>query len=158
MSRFTRNRLKRKQAQAELERRGNEFSQMMQQIANHPEEFIASVWKNIWQLPLHKDKHSDYVWSSNGNMALSSFKEEWEYDDEMINKIVLIINGETPSDFLPKWKAEGCDILYQDEYAFCVRGWGHLTGSGALHLPEDTAAIIQDGFISYIVDKLNNNN
>lgn len=57
----------------------------------------------------------------------------------MINKIVSIINGEINSDFLPEWKADGCEISYQGKYAFCVRGWGHLIGIGGLHLSVDIA-------------------
>ena len=41
------------------------------------------------------------------------------------------------------------------EYAFCVRGWGHLIGTGGLNLSIDTAKKIQDGFISYILSRLN---
>ena len=115
----------------------------------------SNKWKDIWKLPLSKLDDIDYVNSSNGVLALSFFRDEWTLDDTIINKIVGIINGDIESDFLPEWQANGCDISYQGKYAFCVRGWGHLTGCGALHLPEDTAEKVQDGFISYILSRLN---
>ena len=117
----------------------------------------STKWEDVWELPLSKYEYVDYVDSSNGVLALSHFKDEWTFDedDAAINKIVSIINGEIDSDFLPEWEADGCDILYQGAYAFCVRGWGYLTGTGGLNLPEDVAAKIQDEFISYILSRLN---
>ena len=112
-------------------------------------------WKDIWQFPLSKFDDLDYVYSSNGVLAISNFRDDWEFEDATINKIVSIINRETESDFLPEWQAKGCDILYQGEYAFCVRGWGHLIGIGGLNLSTDIAEKIQDGFISYILSRLN---
>lgn len=35
-----------------------------------------------------------------------------------------------------------------------IRGWGHLTGCGALNLPDHEAAKIQDDFGEWIVKKL----
>lgn len=112
-------------------------------------------WKDVWKLPLDKFNYIDYIHSSNGVLALSLFRDDWAFDAAMINKIVSIINGEINSDFLPEWQAQGCDILYQGEYAFCVRGWGYLIGTGGLNLSIDDAEKIQDGFISYILSKLN---
>lgn len=116
-------------------------------------------WEDVWELPLSKYEYVDYVDSSNGVLTLSHFKDEWTFDedDAAINKIVSIINGEMDSDFLPEWEADGCDILYQGAYAFCVRGWGYLTGTGGLNLPEGDAEKIQDEFISYILSRLNGN-
>lgn len=115
----------------------------------------SNKWKDIWKFPLNKFDYADYVYSSNGVLAISNFKDEWAFEDATIKKIVSIINGETESDFLPEWQAEGCDILYQGEYAFYVRGWGHLIGIGGLNLSIDIAKKIQDGFISYILNRLN---
>ena len=112
-------------------------------------------WEDVWKLPLEKSDYIDYVHSSNGVLAYSRFKADWAFDDATINKIVSIINGEIDSDFLPEWQANGCEILYQGEYAFCVRGWGYLIGIGGLNLPIDVAEKIQDEFISYTLNRLN---
>lgn len=115
----------------------------------------SNKWKDIWKLPLVKLDYINYVHSSNGVLALSYFRDDWASNDAMINKIVSIINGEINSDFLPEWEVKGCKIFYQGEYAFCVRGWGYLIGIGGLHLSVDIAKKIQDGFISYILSRLN---
>lgn len=112
-------------------------------------------WRDIWNFPLSKFDDLDYVYSSNGVLAVSNFKDEWSLEDAIINKIVDIINGDTESDFLPEWQAKGCDILYQGEYAFCVRGWGYLISQAGLNLSIDVAKKIQDEFISYILSRLN---
>ena len=115
----------------------------------------SNKWKDVWKLPLVKFDYINYVHSSNGVTALSHFRKDYASDNTIINKIVSIINGEINSDFLPEWKAKGCEIFYRGEYAFCVRGWGHLIGIGGLNLPVDIAEKIQDGFISYILSRLN---
>lgn len=38
---------------------------------------------------------------------------------------------------------------------FRIRGWGMLTGTGGYHLPEETAAEVQDAFMEYCVEMLN---
>ena len=115
----------------------------------------SNKWKDIWKLPLSKLDDLDYVYSSSGVLAVSNFKDEWSLDDTIINKIVDIINGDIESDFLPEWQAKGCDILYQGEYAFCVRGWGYLISQAGLNLSIDVAKKIQDGLISDIMSRLN---
>lgn len=48
------------------------------------------------------------------------------------------------------WDANGVHVL-------TVRGWGHLTGGGALGLGEDEAVEIQDSFHKWVVETLNAN-
>ena len=112
-------------------------------------------WQDVWKFPLSKFEDIDYIYSSNGVLILSDFKDEWCFNEKIINKIVDIINGDIESDFLPEWQDKGLDILYQGEYAFCIRGWGYLVGLGGLNLPTDIAEKIQDEFISYILNRLN---
>ena len=115
----------------------------------------STKWKDVWKFPLVKLDYIDFIQSSNGVLALSYFRDDWASNTTIINKIVSIINGGINSDFLPEWKAKGCKIFYRGEYAFCVRGWGHLIGIGGLNLSVDIAEKIQDGFISYILNRLN---
>lgn len=53
------------------------------------------------------------------------------------------------------------EVKYKDGYVsidginiMLLRGWGHLTGCGALNLPPKEAAKIQDDFGEWIVKKL----
>ena len=114
-------------------------------------------WEDVWKFPLRRLDDIDYIYSANRVLAISCFKDEWAFEDTIINKIVDIINGNIESDFLPEWQAKGCDILYQGKYAFCVRGWGHLIGFGGLNLSIDVADKIQDESISDILHKFNAN-
>ena len=126
---------------------------------------VPSNWTECYRLPLHLDDCM-YAWDANGNMALSSF--DLVYDEngdfasgekERINHIIDIINGECPTDYETK-RTVGDDvteIYYKGKFQFLVRGWGYLTGCGGLNLPEDLATKMQDGFIAYILGKLNGN-
>ena len=40
-------------------------------------------WKDIWNFPLSKFEDLDYVYSSNGVLAVSNFKDEWSRIDNM---------------------------------------------------------------------------
>ena len=125
---------------------------------------VPNNWTECYKLPLHLDDYCQYAWDADGNMALSSF--DLVYDEngdfasgekERINHIIDIINGECPTDYEAKWTAgdDVTEIYYDGKFQFLVRGWGHLTGCGELNLPEDLAAKMQDGFIAYILDRLN---
>lgn len=127
--------------------------------------FVPKDWTECYKLPLHLDLYGCYAFDADGCMALSSFN--YKYDErgnymageqERIKHIVEIINGEKPSDFEPEWELdenETCQINYKGEFQFLVRGWGHLTGCGGLNLPAELAAEMQDGFINYILGRLN---
>ena len=128
---------------------------------------VPKNWTECYKLPLHLDDYCLYAWDVDGNMALSSF--DLVYDEngdfasgekERISHIIDIINGECPTDYEAKWTAgdDVTEIYYKGKFQFLVRGWGHLTGCGGLNLPEDLAAKMQDGFIAYILDKLNGSN
>ena len=125
---------------------------------------VPSNWTECYRLPLHLDDYGSFAWDANGNMALSSF--DLVYDEngdfaygekERINHIIDIINGECPTDYETKWTVgdDVTEIYYKGKFQFLVRGWGYLTGCGGLNLPKDLAAKMQDGFIAYILNKLN---
>ena len=130
--------------------------------------FVPKDWTECYKLPLHLALYGIYAFDADGGMALSCFN--YKYDErgnymvgepERIKHIVDIINGEKPSDFEPEWELdenETCQINYKGEFQFLVRGWGHLTGCGGLNLPGELAAEMQDGFINYILDRLNGGN
>ncbi len=71
-------------------------------------------------------------------------------------RIVGILNGE-----ITERTNTGLNLSYENSAIYCddklfidIRGWGHLTGCGALNLPSDVAAKIQDDFGKFIVEKL----
>ena len=125
---------------------------------------VPSSWTECYKLPLYLSDYCMYVWDADENMALSAFNlvydENGDFapgEKERINHIIDIINGECPTDYEAKWTAgdDVTEIYYDGKFQFLVRGWGHLTGCGGLNLPKDLAAKMQDGFIAYILNKLN---
>lgn len=128
---------------------------------------VPSNWTECYRLPLHlDDEYCMYAWDADGNTALTFYSlmdDETEDftpgDRERINHIIDIINGECPTDYEAKWTVgdDVTEIYYKGKFQFLVRGWGYLTGCGGLNLTEDLAAKMQDGFIAYILDRLNEN-
>ena len=111
-------------------------------------------WQDVWNLPLKLDEYSGtYAWDTDNVMALS-FNWKDRIPTAIRQDIINAINGEDIV-WPESWKHNGGDFFLGDKYVFCVRGWGHLIGCGALHLPEDEAARIQDEFIEYIFNCLN---
>lgn len=120
-------------------------------------------WEDVWEMPLHIDCCDSYAYSKNDTMALT-FEADTEYQIKNARRIVRIINGEEDPNPGEAWVKNGVDFYTQDKnyeeaasgwcYVFCVRGWGHLTGS-AMRLPLKGAARIQDDFVEYILKQLN---
>lgn len=128
--------------------KGNKDFKILQK---EPIKLEPDRWKEAYKLPLSVDDWGLFAFDAEHNMALSSFDDEDE-----AKEIVEIINGTKESTYEPKWEVvEGCKIIYDGEYMFLVRGWGHLTGCGAMGLRPVVAAAIQDQFIEYILGKLN---
>lgn len=106
-------------------------------------------WKHYYKLPLESDGYN-YAWDKNGNMALMF---DFSVPKEDRNKIIASVNGET-EDKIGNISFKGVDFFIGDNYIFCIRGWGNLTGIGANNLPQEKAAIIQDGFRDYVFARL----
>ena len=121
-------------------------------------------WEDVWELPLKLDCCDTYAYSKNDTMALT-FEADTEYQIKNARRIVQIINGEAEPNPGEAWVHNGVDFYTQDKnyeeaasgwcYVFCVRGWGHLIGTGGLNLPVKGAARIQDDFVEYILSRLN---
>lgn len=69
---------------------------------------------------------------------------------------VVIVGYQHPTDQPVKHSVKhDRGMIYMDETpVMLTRGWGHLTGCGALNLPGHEAAKIQDDFGEWIVKKL----
>ena len=131
----------------------------------HYPKFVPKDWRDCYKLPLHLDEYRVYARDADDNAALGDFNlkydEKGNYlpgERERINHIVDVINGDCSSNFDSDWGISNdnpCKITYKGEYQFSVRGWGHLKDRCSLNLPAKLAAKMQDGFINYIIDKLN---
>ena len=131
----------------------------------HYPKFVPKDWRDCYKLPLHLDEYRVYARDADDNAALGDFNLKYDErgnylpgERERINHIVDIINGDCSSNFDSDWGISNdnlCKITYKGEYQFSVRGWGHLKDRSSLNLPAKLAAEMQDGFINYIIDKLN---
>ena len=107
-------------------------------------------FREVWQLPLHIDENSEcYVFSDNGVMALTFATD----NSKLIRGVISRINGES-AEIEPGFTHSGTSFYYNGRFVFHVRGWGYLVGGGALRLPQNEAARIQDQFINYIQHQL----
>jgi hypothetical protein len=115
-------------------------------------------WKDIYQQPFLWDEYGHYVWSNNGTMT---FTFDFSFDNteklNIIGKIVEKLNGNNNIKFDNIFKLQdNIDFFYNDEFAFCIRGWGKLTGTGGgLNLSTDEAMKIQDEFAKWVLQTLN---
>ena len=131
-------------------------------------------WKEVYKLPVEIDTYCPFmVLTADKQRAFDFEWEAWEdydkkFDASVINIKPLIVdklNGkdvkiEHLSDF--KYDDNGMTTATYDadgkEYnIMLIRGWGHLTGIGGLHLSDKEACKIQDDFGRYIANQLNNN-
>ena len=112
------------------------------------------TFEDAYKKPFRADEHGSYIWSSNGVMTFSSYDNA---NLPFMKRVCRVLNGEIKADFPHKFEAVKDDtaILYNGELVFFVRGWGHLTGCGALNLNPKLAANIQDDFIAHVVKTLN---
>lgn len=108
-------------------------------------------FKDVWKFPLVADSYGIYAFSANGTMALTFGSR----DAETRKDVVACINGEVESTTKGRWTMTGTKFYLDGEFQFMVRGWGHLIGTGGLHLDSDDAMETQDDFINYIFERLN---
>ena len=114
-------------------------------------------WREVYQAPFKLTY--GYVWANNGTMSLT-FDMSFDCDKNraIMENIVKKLNGDTSIKFDKKFEYDDyIEFYYGDKYAFCIRGWGHLTGTGtsALNLPSDEAVKIQDDFAKWVLETLN---
>lgn len=120
-------------------------------------------FKDAWKLPFKKDPEglAVYIWDSENHVCFNYLGESYE----KYCRIVDLLNG---VDGAVPFKGVGrddqhiaaTDDVTEDTARPClfVRGWGHLTGGGALNLPYEKAVELQNGLIDYCVNKLHGKN
>lgn len=146
---------------------------MMEHVNNMSKQKKIESWKDVYKLPLFIEPYCPFMVMTYDKQRAFDFEwEAWEdYDrkfDESTEKLKPIIvdkiNGkDVKIEHLSNFKYDGDGMIMATydadgkEYdIMLIRGWGHLTGIGALHLDHEFAAKLQDDFAKYIVDTLNN--
>lgn len=108
------------------------------------------TFKEVYELPLRNDEWGCYAWANNDTMSLMF---DFGVSNEDRKKVVDAINGEAEHK-IPNLRKDVTDFFDGDTYIFCVRGWGNLTGIGALNLPSAKAEKIQDEFAEHVFKSL----
>lgn len=109
------------------------------------------TFKDVYREPFHICEFCPiYVFSANDVTTFNVITE----DADVISDILGIINGNSKKKMSDNVAFEDGYILIDREPVLLVRGWGHLTGCGALNLPVEKAAKIQDDFANWVVNKL----
>lgn len=109
------------------------------------------TFKDVYQLPLEFDEYCPvYIYSANGVMTFNNLID----DREKLKEILAILNGKSNKKVTNEVTYEKGYIKSDGIPILLLRGWGHLTGCGALNLPAEKAAKIQDDFANWVVNKL----
>ena len=116
-------------------------------------------FNDVWDLPFKSDpstKLSIYVWDNNSNVCFNYLGGSYD----LYTRIIALLNGEEAEPFKTVVSNNDyilvSDTIYSEVLStvLMVRGWGHLTGCGALHLPAEEAKRIQMELVDYAVQKL----
>jgi hypothetical protein len=121
------------------------------------------TWQDVYDLPLEPFyKGSSKIMTSTFKMALDFIPsyiniESSQISVEDMDKIIRIINGSEEKIITPKVFTYKNGTISVDGLVMAwIRGWGYLTGVGALNLPEYQAIKIQNDFAEYILTRLKN--
>jgi uncharacterized protein with ACT and thioredoxin-like domain len=110
-------------------------------------------WTDVYKLPLKLDEYgTNYVYDSK-----NQFVFQFEIEDKRVIKDILDkLNGKNlPILSMVNFTHDKGEIRIYGHLLIIIRGWGNLTGTGALNLSEEDAANIQDTFAEWIVETLN---
>jgi hypothetical protein len=107
----------------------------------------------IYKPPFRAD--SSYIYSSNGVMSLMATDNNHDPEKLML-RTVEILNGDSESIGNPNISYYNGEIYLNSNVIMVVRGFGHLTGEGALNLSLDEAMRVQDQFGEWVCRKLRN--
>lgn len=105
----------------------------------------------IYRPPFSSD--GCFIWSSNGVMSLM-LANHYSNEEEVLDKLAQILNDDAKPTKSRQYEYNAPEILQNGEAMFVVRGWGHLTGGGAMNLDPNEAMKIQDEFAHWIIGKL----
>ena len=109
------------------------------------------TYKEVYQLPL-EDQHG-WIYDQKGNFVFQFLID----NEEMEKKLLDVINGKknlTNLDLVFKHE-KGLIVDKTGNEVILIRGWGNLTGIGAMNLSVEEASNIQDTFANFIVERLN---
>lgn len=113
------------------------------------------TYKDVYKLPVINHVGTPFVFDSDNNVLFQFLTEDMKFRE----RVVKTING----DYVPEMKnlffIQEDKILIKNTVPatelILVRGWGNLTGIGAMNLTPKEAINIQDTLLRFVVSKLN---
>lgn len=111
------------------------------------------TYKDVYQFPLEDSMDIGYITDQKNNFVFQfTF-----YNEEKRQLYLDVING------LNSFNNPELVFRHEDGYILgndnkpriLIRGWGNLTGAGAMNLSGEEASNIQDTFAEYLVEQLN---
>ena len=117
------------------------------------------TFNDAWIGPFHYDG-CGYIYDSENTMVFTfecpdDIEEDKMYK-EISDKMVNALNGLEVEPINGIEIQDGVDLYKDGKLIGYFRGWGHLTGTGAMNLSSETATKLQDSFIDYVMEKLKN--
>lgn len=119
------------------------------------------TFEDVYKFPLLFDSvegNNSWVYDSDNNFVF-----QWEFDVIKNKDFIANVMGA----FNDTYKAQSKNMFYHENgeifirtnvparHVITIRGWGNLTGTGGMNLPQDEAANIQDTFAEHLIKKLN---
>lgn len=92
--------------------------------------------------------YSSYIWCDKNTMCFSILQPRLK------NRMIALLNGEDEAVPFLHVEIDNDYIVINDSPALLVRGWGRLTGCGALKLEASKAEAIQKEFLEWTVKQL----
>lgn len=116
------------------------------------------MWKTYFKPPYKCDAdYCVYWWHKNGMLMNNVFSKTSEDNGKVFKHAFdVVFNGEQPDGCKYSVSETDKSVITRDGEPFLrMRGWGYLTGCGALNMSPEKAIIIQDSFLEYCLTKLN---
>ena len=117
----------------------------------------------VFRRPFSLDSYYCYIWCNEGRQMCFSVLFDWENEEEKkkLEKIVALLNGEDDVPFKHVGYNFDEDLIGVGDTVeeagkpiLLTRGWGYLTGCGALALDRKVARDIQIDFMKWVISKL----
>lgn len=109
-------------------------------------------FEKAFKLPFVTDEIM-YIFDSDNNMVLQTIKH---LDKENMIGLCNQLNGNRDATYKNDWQYDKRRqvVTQNGRDMYDIRGWGYLTGTGALNLPDDEAIEIQDDLGLFIVERM----
>ena len=118
------------------------------------EEKVTPHFSEVFKGPFTADEQCCYIWCNDGTQVCFDVMDE---RDAALGKRIADCLNDAPDKktfYDIGVSKDGQYICDGHSPILCVRGWGHLTGTGGLNLTGEQAREIQDEFVRWAAEQL----